>query len=293
MSKPKITVFGKSGQLGSALHALSQSDGPFEIKVVGRPEGDLTNHANVRNLLLSEKPVGIINAAAYTAVDDAETDEARAFKLNAEAPHWLATFAKELAIPLIHISTDYVFDGSQDTPYRPEDDIAPINAYGRSKLAGEWGCLGAHPAMTYVIRTSWVYSEWGSNFVKTMLKLGESRDSLSVVHDQVGSPTYAMDLAQACIHMVQKIIQHEVNAPGIYHYTNAGACSWYEFAEEIFKFAPPMSLTKTSSDQFPRPAKRPQYSKLDSRKLGSTFGLKIRPWQEALHECMKNLKVTA
>lgn len=289
MAEHKIIVFGRSGQLASALHALGQSNSAFEIKVVGRPDGDLTNHTKIRELLLSEKPAGIINAAAYTAVDDAEEDEANAFALNATAPHWLAQFSRDLAIPLIHISTDYVFNGKQDTPYSPEDDIAPINAYGRSKLAGEWACLSAHPAMTYVIRTSWVYSEWGSNFVKTMLKLGESRDKLSVVHDQIGSPTYATDLAEACIHLMDKVITREVSAPGIYHYTNAGSCSWYEFAEEIFKFAQPMTLTKTTSDQFPRPAKRPQFSKLDSSKLEATFGLKTRPWQEALHECMEKL----
>lgn len=292
MSKQKIIVFGKSGQLGSALQAMAQSNCAFEIKVVGRPEGDLTNHVNIRDLLLSEKPAGIINAAAYTAVDDAEEDEANAFALNAEAPYWLATYAKELSIPLIHISTDYVFNGKKHTPYSPEDDIAPINAYGRSKLAGEWGCLSAHPSMTYVIRTSWVYSEWGNNFVKTMLKLGESRDELSVVDDQVGSPTYATDLAQACIYVMQKVLHHEVSAPGIYHYSNAGACSWYGFAEEIFRLSQPMTLTKTSSDKFPRPAKRPQFSKLDSSKLEETFGLKTRPWQEALHECMGKLKPT-
>jgi len=289
MHLPKILVFGKSGQLGSALQHLSEGHPAFEIKVMGRPEADLTNHGRIASLLKSENPVGLINAAAYTAVDDAEADEAQAFALNAVATHWLAKCAQELDIPLIHISTDYVFDGAQSTPYTPEDNIAPINAYGRSKLAGEWACLGTHPSKSYVVRTSWVYSEWGSNFVKTMLKLGETRDVLSVVDDQVGSPTYVVDLAQACLKMMQQIVAGRVDNPGVYHYSNAGTCSWYEFAQEIFHSSDGMTVSKTTSDNFPRPARRPQFSKLDTTKVEQVFGLQPRLWREALQSCLERL----
>lgn len=285
----KLLVFGRRGQLGTALHTFGQSHEQFEIRVLGRPDVDLTDSRSVAALIDTENPDGIINAAAYTAVDDAEQDEENAFRLNATAPHWLAKCAKKRDIPLIHVSTDYVFDGNSETPYRPNDDIAPINTYGRTKLAGEWGCLGTHPDKTYVVRTSWVYSEWGSNFVKTMLKLGETRTELAVVHDQVGSPTYAADLAQACLDMMSQILDGVVDAPGIYHFSNAGTCSWFEFAQEIFKSSESMNLSETTSEKFPRPAKRPQFSKLDVTKFEETFSITTRPWQNALDECLKNL----
>jgi dTDP-4-dehydrorhamnose reductase len=290
MKPLNILVIGKNGQLGSAFTKLTNQT-PHQITVLGRPEADLTDRIKIIKLLSRIEANIVVNAAAYTAVDDAEASEDLAFELNAIGPHHLANACKEKGIPLIHVSTDYVFDGTNAALYSPEDDVAPINAYGRSKLAGEWGCSATYSEGVYIIRTSWVFSEWGSNFVKTMLKIAEGRDTLDVVDDQVGSPTYVYDLAVAILNISEQICTKGIRAPGVYHYANTGTCSWYEFAEKILA-SKEVSVNKTTSDNFPRPAKRPQFSKLENSKIQQTFNLQIRSWQEALDECKHNLNIT-
>lgn len=287
MEAINILVIGKRGQLGSAFLNICE-ESTHNITTLGRPEADLTDRNKIAELLNSINPDIVINAAAYTAVDDAEENEGLAFELNAVGPHFLAKTCKEKGIPLIHISTDYVFDGTNPSPYLPQDDVAPVNAYGRSKLAGEWGCRTTHPEGAYIVRTSWVFSQWGSNFVKTMLKVAEGRESLDVVDDQIGSPTYVTDLANAILLMAEQIVSGSVDSPGVYHFANSGTCSWHEFAEQILA-TKDITVNKTTSDKFPRPAKRPQFSKLDTSKIESTFSLKIKSWQDALAECLKHL----
>ena len=289
MDPINILVIGKSGQLGSAFFKINQAS-PHRITVIGRPKMDLTKSSQIRELLTEVKPDIVINAAAYTAVDDAETNEDLAFELNAIGPHGLSKECKKMSLPLIQVSTDYVFDGSSATPYKPEDQVAPLSAYGRSKLAGEWACMANYSEGTYVVRTSWVFSQWGNNFVKTMLQLSVGRESLDVVNDQIGSPTYVCDLAEAIIQMCEQIHTQQVDAPGVYHFANTGTCSWYEFAQEILQDKP-ITVHQTTSDKFPRPAKRPQFSKLNLHRIETTFNIKIRSWQTALHDCIKQLNI--
>ena len=284
----KALVIGRSGQLGSAFSSLSSSSEAFAIRVIGRPDVDMLCAQSITEIIAQEQPNIVINASAYTAVDDAEQAESDAFALNATATAHLATACEQSQIPLLHISTDYVFDGSSEEPYQPNDPVAPINAYGRTKLAGEWACQACHPNGSYIIRTSWVFSEYGNNFVKTMLKLAETRDELAIVNDQYGAPTYARDLATACLEMAQQITSDSTPAAGLYHITNTGFCSWHGFATEILKDHS-TTVNETSSANFPRPAQRPQYSKLCTTSTQKTFQLSLRPWQDALADCLQAL----
>jgi dTDP-4-dehydrorhamnose reductase len=237
-------------------------------------------------------PRAVINAAAYTAVDKAEEDEELATIINGVTPTSIAQACAELQIPLVHISTDYVFEGSGEVPWKPGDTTAPQNAYGRSKLAGEEGILGSG-ATHAILRTSWVVSANGANFVKNMLRLSETRDTLSVVADQIGGPTPARDIAGACL-MIAEQLQEDPLKSGTYHYSGAPNVSWADLASEIFtQAARSVTVTPITTAEYPTPAKRPLNSRMDCSTTNSTFGIQQPDWRTGLKEILKELKVTA
>lgn len=282
----KILVTGANGQLGSELRVLSQRDTQFEWFFTDRGELDLCDLDRLATELSIIQPDYIINCAAHTAVDRAESEFELADVLNHQAVAVLAKWSAENDCKLLHISTDYVFDGTAATPLAESAPTAPINVYGQTKLAGELACAQECPS-SIIIRTSWVYSSFGANFVKTMSKLMQERDALNVVNDQIGSPTYAADLAQA----IMTIITHPNWQAGLYHFSNEGEISWYEFAlaiQEIGGFDCKVSGIPTSA--YPTPAKRPQYSLLDKSKIKATFGVIVPDYKESLELCMRLLQ---
>lgn len=267
-----VLVFGKTGQVASELLLLHP-----EFTYLSREEVDLSNPDTCAETILKAKPSAVINAAAYTAVDRAEEEEALAHKINAEAPAAMAQACATLGIPLIHISTDYVFDGSGENARTPDATTNPINAYGRTKLAGE-EAIRASGALHAILRTSWIFSSHGNNFVKTMLRLSESRDALSVVADQIGGPTPASAIASACA-----IISQNIVSSGTYHFSGAPEASWASFAREIFAQAGrSVTVTNILTQDYPTPAKRPLNSRLDCASLLSDFGVKQPQWKDAL-----------
>lgn len=279
----KILVTGANGQLGSELKVLSSHYSQFEWVFADRSVLDLSDLASISNILDRIHPQIIFNCAAYTAVDKAETETELADTLNHQAVRVLAQWAHSHSAQLLHVSTDYVFDGNSSTALIEEAPTGPINLYGQTKLAGEQACLRENPE-SIVIRTSWVYSRFGNNFVKTMSRLMQDRDSLNVVNDQIGSPTYAADLAQAIL----TIITHPHWQAGIYHYSNEGEISWYEFAlaiQQIGGFN--CAISGIPSSDYPTPAQRPRYSLLDKSKITTTFGVAVPAYRESLERCMK------
>ncbi|VXC16500.1 dTDP-4-dehydrorhamnose reductase subunit, NAD(P)-binding, of dTDP-L-rhamnose synthase [Flavobacterium sp. 9R] len=282
----KILVTGTNGQLGSELRVLSKRYTQFEWVFTDRGELDLCDLVHLTMELSRMQPNYIINCAAHTAVDRAESEFELADVLNHQAVAVLAKWSAKNDCKLLHISTDYVFDGTAATPLAESAPTTPINVYGQTKLAGELACAQECPS-SIIIRTSWVYSSFGANFVKTMSRLMQERDSLNVVNDQIGSPTYAADLAQA----VLTIIIHPTWQAGIYHFSNEGEISWYEFAlaiQEIGGFDCKVSGIPTSA--YPTPAKRPQYSLLDKSKIKATFGVMVPDYKESLELCMRLLQ---
>jgi dTDP-4-dehydrorhamnose reductase len=276
---------GKSGQLARAL-TLNAS-----VTAVGRAELDLVraDESDIAALLNASRCNAAINAAAYTAVDQAESDAENAFALNQRAPRLLATACARAGIPLVHVSTDYVFDGAKSTPYLESDPTAPLNVYGASKAAGENDVL-ASGGRAAVIRTSWVYGADGPNFLNTMLKLAGSRSEVAVVNDQHGTPTWAADLASACHAAARRMAQGDAAATGLFHFAGAGEATWATFADEIFEQArlrglPAAKVRAISSAQYPTAAKRPQNSRLDTCRFANVFW-PPRPWREALSLCM-------
>ncbi len=281
----KILVTGSNGQLGKEIKKLEDSFPGFEFIFLSREDLPIHHFDLLRNTIHIYKPQYIINCAAYTAVDRAETEKDLAFQVNAEAVGVMAAICKERGIRFIHISTDYVFDGTAHQPYKEEDITNPQNVYGASKLKGEQEALQFNPD-SLIIRTSWVYSEYGKNFVKTMIRLMGEKGSVSVVNDQVGSPTYAYDLADAIL----QIIASGKWAPGIYHYCNDGVISWYDFAKEIRQqTGSNCTLHPIPTAQFPTPAKRPAYSVLDTTKIRNTYPLQLKNWKESLKTCLSAL----
>ena len=279
----KILVTGANGQLGSELKELSVNYSQFEWVFADRSVLELSDLGSISNVLDRIQPQTIINCAAYTAVDKAETETELADVLNHQAVAVMAQWSANHDCRLVHVSTDYVFDGNSSTALTEEAPTGPINVYGQTKLAGEQACLRANPD-SIVIRTSWVYSRFGNNFVKTMSRLMQERDSLNVVNDQIGSPTYAADLAQAIL----TIITHSNWQAGIYHFSNEGEISWYEFAlaiQEIGGFN--CDLSGIPSSDYPTPANRPHYSLLDKSKIKNTFGVLVPGYRESLERCMK------
>lgn len=292
---PRILVVGRSGQLAQELTRASTPDG-WIVTSMGSDLLDLANANETPRAIAAFRPDAVINAAAYTAVDKAESEPERAFALNRDGPAALAKVAADLGAPLIHVSTDYVFAGDKPKPYVETDPKAPLGIYGRSKSEGEDAVLAAHDAAA-ILRTSWVYSAHGVNFVKTMLRLSETRDEISVVADQIGRPTAAADLAAACIAVCDKLLVGASQAVGIFHFTNAGDATWADFAEEIFAGAAargrnPVRVRRITTADYPTPAKRPANSRLDTTKIETVLAIRPRSWRAALSNCLDELLPT-
>ncbi len=278
----KLLITGANGQLGRELRRLLDGDSRFVASYTDVHELDITDQQAVDRWLDTHPVDYIVNCAAYTAVDRAEDDEATAMLINAQAVENLAVAAARWGARMIHVSTDYVFDGIACRPYREDDVPHPASAYGRTKLAGEQALLRILPEQSVVLRTAWLYSPHGKNFVKTMLELGRTRTALRVVYDQVGSPTLATDLARAIITVLTAQQWH----PGIYHYCNEGAVSWYDFTKAIHRLAgiTTCDVQPCLSHEFPTRAHRPAYSVLDKAKFKATFGVTLPHWEESLRE---------
>ncbi|XEC97523.1 dTDP-4-dehydrorhamnose reductase [Paenibacillus tarimensis] len=271
----RLLVTGGNGQLGREL-ALLHNEKSLDITGLGRDSLDITNLEQCRETVQRYRPDAVIHCAAYTAVDQAESEPDEAFRVNAAGTRNIALAAREAGAKLCYISTDYVFDGSGRSPYNEYDNTNPLTVYGKSKLAGEQLVQTLHDRY-FIVRTSWVYGRHGNNFVKTMLKLGRERDHLKVVHDQFGSPTYTYDLARFLVDLVQ------TDYYGLYHASNTGACSWFEFAQAIFdESGIAVGLEPCTTAEFPRPAPRPAYSVMDHTGIRSNGLNPLRPWREAL-----------
>ena len=283
--KKKIIVTGSSGQLGSELKELSRNDQRFDFLFLSRDQLEITNESSVKNILEAHRPQFLINCAAYTAVDKAETEKQLADEINGTAVGNLAKHCGALQIKFLHLSTDYVYNGEGRNPLKETDLVDPINYYGRSKLMGERLAFRNNP-QTIIIRTSWVYSYYGHNFVKTMIRLMKEREFINVVNDQYGSPTYALDLAEAIL----EIIGSGRWTSGIYNFSNEGIISWFDFAIEIKRqLGFSCKINPISTSEFPTAAKRPAWSVLDNSKIQQTYGIKLKPWHESLQRCIERL----
>lgn len=283
--RPLVLVTGANGQLGKELRQLETKWPEFEFLFLSREDLPIHHFELVRNFFKATHPSFLINCAAYTAVDKAEQEEELAFQINAEAVGVLAAICKEQDCKFVHVSTDYVFDGLANRPYREDDLTNPQGVYGASKLAGEKEAVLLNPD-SVIIRTSWVYSSFGKNFVKTILRLLQEKPSVSVVDDQIGSPTYAADLAVAIL----EIISLKSWKPGVYHFSNEAEISWCAFAKAIAALThsnTPVQAITTA--EFPTPAKRPAWSVLDKSKIKAVYGIKIRQWKESLADCLELL----
>ena len=289
----RILIAGKNGQLGKSIHKLvANTEQTNDFVFVGREELDLSGADNIISYFNQNNFDIIVNCAAHTAVDKAEEEAVLANQINHLAVEQLAQIAKTQQAKLIHVSTDYVFDGESDKPYTETDETNPINVYGKTKLAGEKALQEIMPTDAIIIRTSWVYSEYGNNFVKTMLRLGKERDELNVVSDQIGSPTYATDLANAILDTMQNKAFKEVGQETqVYHYSNMGEISWYEFAKEIFELSGiQCSVSPITTEQYPTPAKRPKNTLMNKDKISHRFDIDILDWSKSLESCITILK---
>jgi dTDP-4-dehydrorhamnose reductase len=289
----RLLLLGGTGQVGKELRALA-IPGDVEVVAPSRAALDLEDAQAIARAVAAEPWSAVINAAAYTDVDRAESEEAAAFTLNADSPTRLAAETGRRGIPLIHISTDYVFDGRKGTPYVEGDAAAPLNAYGRSKLAGERGVSAANPRHM-ILRTSWVYSPFRKNFVKTILRLAAERDRLAVVSDQRGCPTAARDVAKACLHLAVACAAAPERAPyGTYHFAGAGEASWFEFAKEIVETAASRlgkapQIIPIPTIEYPTPAARAADTRLDCTAVVRAFGIRPLPWRRALVDTIDRL----
>lgn len=289
----KVLVIGSSGQLAAALVEVAAAQG-VALRAIGRPELDLLDTASVRSAIAAEKPTGVINAAAYVAVDRAESEVEAAFALNRDATGELAHACADAGVPLVHVSTDYVFDGSKNGVYVETDERNPLGVYGRSKSEGEDAVFAAGGAAG-VIRTAWVYSAGGANFVKTMLRLAaEGREEVGVVADQLGRPTYAPDLAEACLALLGALERGEAAARGVFHYAGANDATWADFAEAVFAGAARRGLAsakvkRITTAEFPTPAQRPANSRLDSSLIAEVTGVEARDWRGSLEACLDRI----
>ncbi|MEL1246026.1 dTDP-4-dehydrorhamnose reductase [Flavobacterium sp. DGU11] len=273
-----VLVTGGNGQLGQALQAIAPQYDKLRFYFASSQEADITNIDSLNAIFAKVKPAYCINAAAYTAVDKAESEPEKAHLINAEGAKNLAEACLQYNTILLHVSTDFVFDGKKKTPYTENDETDPQGVYGLTKLQGELEIQNVLPEH-FIVRTSWLYSEYGNNFMKTMIRLGGERDSLSVVDDQKGTPTNANDLARALVQMIQSGITEY----GIYHYSNEGSATWYDFAKKIFDINNiAIDLRQIPTSAYPTPAKRPEYSVLDKSKIKKVFGLDIQDWETAL-----------
>lgn len=284
---PRILLIGRHGQVSTYLQRTLPQD---DLLVLGSDELDLSNTSQIKDTLDKHKVELIINPAAYTAVDQAEEESELAYAINRDAPREIAEWCALNQVALIHFSTDYVFDGNAEKPYLENDAAAPTGVYGASKLAGEQAIQGTN-ANALILRTSWVYSNHGKNFYKTMLWLAGERDEISVVADQMGSPTYAGSIALACAALAEKILaQPELASThkGVFHFSCGGETSWHGFASALFEAngIRTLKVNAVPSTEYPTPTKRPAYSVLDNTKLANTFGIRLPSWQNALSECV-------
>ncbi len=282
----RILVTGSNGQLGSEMVALQAQEAHHQWFNFDRDELDITDKNAVEQFVVNNKIDGIINCAAYTNVDKAEEDVALCYKVNRDAPQYLAQAIEKVGGFIIHISTDYVFDGTNNIPYTEQDKPNPVTIYGKSKIEGEqYVCESCKQHI--IIRTAWVYSSYGKNFVKTMIKLGKEKPSLGVIFDQIGSPTYARDLAKAIITIVNQGI-----IPGIYNFSNEGVISWYDFTKHIHQLANITSckVEPIHTADYPTLAQRPHFSVLDKTKIKNTYNIEIPYWRDSLEECIQLLE---
>lgn len=280
-----ILITGANGQLGNEMRVVSAEQEQLVYHFTDVAELDICDIEAIERYVVDHAIDCIVNCAAYTNVNKAEEDTELCDKLNHQAPANLARVAAKHQVGLIHVSTDYVFNGEHHLPYKEDDPTCPNSVYGATKLAGEQAIQTLHPAAV-IIRTAWLYSTFGNNFVKTMLRLGSERDELGVVFDQIGTPTYARDLARAIQHIVVKGI-----VPGIYHYSNEGVCSWYDFTKMIFALGgiTTCQLKPLHTDEYPTPAARPHYSVLDKTKIKQTYGVEVPYWVDSLRECISSV----
>lgn len=280
-----ILVTGCNGQLGNELQLLEKDYPQYTFFNTDVKELDITDTDAINAFVDSNEIDGIINCAAYTAVDKAETDKKLCTALNTEAPAYLAAAVEQRGGWLIQVSTDYVFNGTKHTPYVETDTPCPDSVYGSTKLAGELG-VSKFCKKTMIIRTAWLYSTFGNNFVKTMIRLGREREELGVIFDQIGTPTYAHDLAVAIMTAVDKGV-----VPGVYHFSNEGVCSWYDFTKAIHRLADikDCKVNPLHTSEYPTPATRPAYSVLDKTKIKQVYGIDIPHWEESLEVCIKKL----
>lgn len=281
----RILITGANGQLGNALRLELAGDPNIDAVYTDVEDLDITNAEAVENFLRDNAIELMVNCAAYTAVDRAESDELRAAAINTEAVGIIGQAAGRLGIRVIHISTDYVFSGESYRPYEEKDEPFPQSIYGRTKLEGE-GLLTSFCKDAVIIRTAWLYSEFGNNFVKTMLRLAGEREELGVVSDQIGTPTYAGDLAAA----IHAVIRSDEWKPGIYHFTDEGVASWYDFAKSIFEIAgKDIRVKPLLTSEYPTAARRPMYSVLSKNKIKRTYNIEIPYWRESLEKCIGRL----
>jgi dTDP-4-dehydrorhamnose reductase len=292
MTKLKILATGGSGQVGCGLHKAAHAF-DYELVMPSSRELDLSNEASIRAFLSQGEWSAIISSGAYTAVDKAESEPDRAFAINGVAPGILAAEAASRNIPIIHVSTDYVFDGSKPSPYVEEDPVAPLGVYGASKEAGE-RAVRESGARDVILRTAWVMSPWGNNFVKTMLRLAADRPELRVVADQHGCPTSAQDIAVTLLTLADRLITDPAAPTGTYHFVNAGDASWYDLACAVFERVgkhghPVPKVDAITTADYPTPAKRPANSRLSTGKINRDFGVQPRGWTDALDEIVEKL----
>ena len=280
-----ILITGCNGQLGNEIQLLESSHPNHFFINTDVAELDITNQEAIEAFVNDNQIDGIVNCAAYTAVDKAEDNEELCTKLNAEAPAYLAAAIGKRRGWMIQISTDYVFDGTQHTPYTEEADTCPNSVYGKTKLVGELN-VQKFCAQSMIIRTAWLYSTFGNNFVKTMIRLGKEKPELGVIFDQIGTPTYARDLAVAIFAAIEQGI-----VPGVYHFSNEGVISWYDFTKAIHRIAgiTTCHVRPLHTSEYPTPAKRPHYSVLDKTKIKSVYGIEIPYWEESLQACIAKL----
>lgn len=293
MSPQRLLVFGGDGQLGRALAETSPPAG-WTIVTLGRADADITHADSIARAIAAQGASAVVNAAAYTAVDKAESEAEAAFRINCDGAAVVARAAAAANLPVIHVSTDYVFDGRAERPWREDDPIAPLGIYGASKAAGEEAVREA-AARHVILRTSWVFGVHGNNFMKTMLRLGAERPELRIINDQIGRPTFAGDLAQAIVAIAARTVgTAPPGAYGTFHVAGEGAISWFAFAREIFAQAhrrggPNPALVPIPASEYPTPAKRPANSVLDCGKLQAVYDIHPRPWHAGLGECLDRL----
>lgn len=281
-----ILITGANGQLGNEMRVLSEENKEYTYFFTDVAELDICNEQSVMDFVKANNIHVIVNCAAYTAVDKAEENIEFCTKLNADAVGYLAKAAEANQAEFIQISTDYVFDGTAHTPYRETEPTCPNSVYGSTKLAGEQNALTLC-SRAMVIRTAWLYSTFGNNFVKTMIRLGKERDSLGVIFDQIGTPTYARDLACAIYAAIRQGV-----TPGVYHFSNEGVCSWYDFTKAIHRLAgiKDCKVNPLHTEEYPTPAKRPHYSVLDKTKIKNTYHIEIPYWMDSLQSCIAQLE---